>query len=140
MYFRFSQTAANFFRIAKQVQDNWQQIQGQLKNCHETRPSTDLLYAITAQIVGKENCTLPSMDFINFVHMKPDINRIPESSNFKDVFTTVFDDGMIRINNINQYHPLNFSYVQQKLFVMFGQLYVNSIKKEHVQLLHSILF
>lgn len=106
MYFRFTQTARNFFFTARQIFEQWNSVKQELKNCDEAA-STDLVYAISADIIGRELCTLP-IDHINFVHMKPGINRVPESAQFTDVYTTQFDDGMIRINNINQYHPLHY--------------------------------
>jgi hypothetical protein len=71
-------------------------------------PTTDVVYAIAALMMGEEAVTMPSMDFLNFVHMKPAINGYPEGESFQDVFVTEFDAGMIRINNINQYHPLHY--------------------------------
>jgi hypothetical protein len=108
MYFRFSQAAALFFKTAKQLQEHWSTISTALKQCIETTPSTDVLFALAAQVVGEETCTMPSMNYINFVHMKPSINGFAELFDFQDTFVTEFDQGMIRINNINQYHPVHY--------------------------------
>lgn len=109
MYFRYTQTAANFFRTAQQIQQNWPEIRDTvLKNCREEHPSTDLLYAVTALVVGPETCTMPTVDFLNFVHMKPAVNNFTETQTFLDAFVTEFDRGMIRINNINQLHPVHY--------------------------------
>lgn len=108
MYFRFSKTAADFFKHAEQVFSNWGDVCDTLKNCRDTYPTTDVAYAIAATLTGEELCTIPSADFINFVHMKPAINGYNEGFDFCDVFVTEFDDGMIRINNVNQYHPIHY--------------------------------
>lgn len=108
MYFRFSRTAADFFRHAEQIFSNWNDICSLLKNCRDPYPTTDVAYGIAATLTGVEQCTIPSADFINFVHMKPAINGYDEGASFQDVFVTEFDDGMIRINNINQYHPVHY--------------------------------
>jgi hypothetical protein len=108
MYFRFSQTAKNFFDIAKNIFANWATIKNHIKNCREDEPSTDLVFALAAQIIGRESCTLPSVDFVNFVHMKPAINGFDNNLHSNQVFVTEFDQGMIRINNVNQYHPLHY--------------------------------
>jgi hypothetical protein len=116
MYFRFSSQAQQFFTTARQISDHWPAIRDSIKGCDEATPSTDLLYAITAQIVGREQCTMPSLDFINFVHMKPAINGYDQDQMFSDVFNTEQDGHMIRINNINQYHPLHYhdkTWIQQ---------------------------
>jgi hypothetical protein len=108
MYFRYSKTAADFFRCATEIFNNWPAVQNALLNCRDPEPTTDVVYALAADIVGRELCTLPSVDFINFVHMKPSINEYPETASFQDMYVTEFDDGMIRINNINQYHPIHY--------------------------------
>jgi hypothetical protein len=75
MYFRYSQLASMFFLTAQRIYRNWDYLKNNvLKNCREETPSTDVLYALAAQVIGVENCTLPSLDFINFVHLKPGIN------------------------------------------------------------------
>lgn len=108
MYFRFTKTARDFFDAAKQIYANWNSISGTLKNCRELVPSTDVVFSLAATVVGVELCTLPGADFVNFVHMKPAVNEFDEGLMFDEVFVTEFDHGMIRINNINQYHPLHY--------------------------------
>jgi len=108
MYFRFSKVAAEFFRTALLLQENWTEVKSMIKQCNEELPSTDLLYALTALVVGEEKCTAPSLDFINFVHMKPAINGYAETQKMSDIFVTEFNQGMIRVNNINQYHPFHY--------------------------------
>lgn len=108
MYFRFTKTARDFFDTAKQIYSNWNTVVDQLKNCRESEPSTDVVFALAASIVGQELCTLPSADFVNFIHMKPAINGFNEDLSFDEVFVTEFDHDMIRINNINQLHPLHY--------------------------------
>lgn len=108
MYFKKTNKAKKFFDIAEQIQNNWQTISEKvLKNSREKYPSTDVLYAVAAEIFGRENCTMPSMDFIKFVHMKPHINKW-EDINWVDTVITEFDDEMIRINNLNQYSPFHY--------------------------------
>ena len=108
MYFRYSQTAHNFFSKARQVWQNWELVTSQLKNYRDEEPSTDLVYAITAKIQGIESCTLPECNFINFTHMKNSINNWPESTPWPKMVINEFDLPMIRINNVNQYHPLHY--------------------------------
>lgn len=108
MYFRFSQTAKDFFTNARRIFENWPLVQQELKSFQTELPSTDLVFALATLLTGTEQCTMPSMDFINFTHMKPAINNFSEQYKFTDVFVTEFDTGMIRINNVNQYHPLHY--------------------------------
>lgn len=109
MYFRYSKTAFDFFMAARRIWENWTQVRDSvLTGCDEATPSTDMLYALAAQVTGPELCTAPVLDFVKFVHMKPAINGFPEHLNFTEVFCTEFSDHMIRINNINQYQPVHY--------------------------------
>ena len=108
MYFRYTKTAADFFRYANLIFDNWELTKTTLLGCDDEYPTTDVVYSIAARIIGEELCTVPSADFVNFVHMKPAINNFNEDTVFEEVFVSEFDRGMIRINNINQYHPLHY--------------------------------
>jgi len=109
MYFRYSQPAAEFFWYAEWIFKNWEYVRDNLlKNCRDECPTTDVVYALTAKILGVERCTLPSMDYINFVHMKPAINGFSEASCWTESVMCETDLPMIRINNVNQYHPVHY--------------------------------
>jgi hypothetical protein len=127
MYFRFTKTAKNFFDISKRIYNNWNNIINELKNCRESIPSTDVVFALAARIVGEDLCTLPTADFVNFVHMKSAINGFDEGLNFDEVFVTEFNQGMIRVNNINQYHPLHYynkNFKTDELIEFYEQQYM----------------
>jgi len=109
MYFRYSKTAMDFFAVAQQLSLNWADVRDKvLKNCREEYPSTDVLYAVTARTIGEDLCTLPSMDFINFVHMKPGIQGWSEQRPWYETVIAEQDGDMIRINNLNQYSPVHY--------------------------------
>lgn len=109
MYFRYSVFAQKFFNTAKQILDNWSYLQTHvLKNCRENTPSTDVLYSLTSKILGVENCTIPSFEYINFVHMKPSIQGWADSGKWQDMTVVEQDNDMIRIHNLNQYHPIHY--------------------------------
>jgi hypothetical protein len=108
MYFRYSATSLNFFNTARLIFDNWDLVKENFKFLDEEYPSTDVVYAICSHIIGREVTTLPEADFINFVHLKPAINNINEGSSVKEVLFTEFYNGMLRINNLNQYAPVHY--------------------------------
>lgn len=109
MYFRYSQTAYDFFVVARSIYQSWDFIRDNvLKNCRDEQPTTDLVYALAATNLGIESCTLPDCDFINFTHMKNSINNWPETTPWNEMVISEFDLPMIRINNVNQYHPLHY--------------------------------
>ena len=109
MYFRYSKEAAEFFYQAEQIFKNWAHIRDKvLLNCRDDNPTTDVVYALAAKIIGVEQCTLPSVDFINFVHMKPAINNFSQQIPWNELVVSELDVPMLRINNINQYHPVHY--------------------------------
>lgn len=108
MYFRYTQESVNFFNTAKQVFNNWDTIKDTLKNCREDTPSTDVLYAITALLIGEEICTAPSLDFINFVHMKSGMQGWSDARSWIETVLDERDGDIIRINNLNQYDPVHY--------------------------------
>jgi hypothetical protein len=108
MYFRYSRPAAEFFGAAFSIISNWEAVKTSLIGCDEDYPSTDVLYALTAHAVGMEQCTMPSMDFINFVHLKSGIQAWSDARTVFDTVMTETDGNMIRINNLNQYHPVHY--------------------------------
>jgi len=108
MYFRYSQTAADFFNLAQNIYKDWPTIAKSLRNCTDDKPSTDVVYAIASRILGVEQTTLPGADFINFTHMKNNISGWSDSGPWNELVVSELDLPMIRINNINQYHPLHY--------------------------------
>lgn len=109
MYFRKSQSAFEFFKLAENIFLNWDHIKERaVVNCREDTPSTDVLYAVTAQLYGPERCTIPSMDFINFVHMKSRIQGWADSQPWYETVPREQDSDIIRVNNINQYNPVHY--------------------------------
>ena len=124
MYFRYSQEAARFFEVASYIQREWTYVKTMLKKCIEDQPSTDVLYALAALMTGEEICTMPSMDFVNFVHMKSGFNGWSDTQSWLDTVMNERDGDVIRINNINQLAPVHYydkSYVTQELVEYYEQ-------------------
>lgn len=131
MYFRYSKDASDFFLTAKRILRNWDYLKNNvLKNCREDTPSTDVLYALTAKVLGIEKCTVPTLDFVNFVHMKLDINGWGNSdTSWQDMVMSERDGYMIRIHNLNQYHPLHYydkKYATEEIINEYERTYHNS--------------
>jgi len=130
MYFRYSTFAQKFFATAKQILDAWDYLKIHvLRNCRETTPSTDVLYAVTAKTLGVELCTLPSFDFINFVHMKPAIQGWSSAGDWQEMTTVEHDEDMIRIHNLNQYDPIHYyekSFLTDERLTHYEQRYHRS--------------
>jgi hypothetical protein len=68
-YWRLSKTAQEFFQLVRSIFEHWTDYRTLLKFPDET-PSTDVVYAMAAVILGVENCTLPAGVGPQIVHMK----------------------------------------------------------------------
>lgn len=110
MYFRYSQTAANYFSVAREIFLNWGEVAKELTKVSDEMATTDVAYALACKIIGPELTTIPTADFINFIHMKPGINDWPEGNEFHKSVNLVVDPPRIRVNNIEQYHPFHYHY------------------------------
>ena len=109
IYFRKTPQAQQFFDLAKTVCQNWDYLKSNvLINCREDSPSTDHYYAVTADLYGRENCTIPTADFFKFVHMKTRIQNWNVDENWSDSIFTEIDEDILRINNLNQYNPVHY--------------------------------
>jgi hypothetical protein len=71
--FKKSETAESFFRIVKDVFENWDKYRRTFI-CNQDEPATtDWAYSIACCILGVENTTIPNL--ISMVHMKQYINN-----------------------------------------------------------------
>lgn len=127
MYFRYSRSAAEFFTLAEKILFNWEKISENFIFNYETTPSTDVLYSVTSLIYGLENCTIPTLDYFNFVHMKNGINGWGRNeTGWKDDIHFEIDEKMIRVNHMNQYHPFHYydkTFCTSELITHYEQQY-----------------
>lgn len=68
-YWRLSETARDFFALVRDIFTNWAQYKTLLRY-PEDHPSTDVVYAMAAKIIGTELVTLPPGEGPTIVHMK----------------------------------------------------------------------
>lgn len=68
-YWRLSRTAKEFFDTVRSIFENWTDYKKLLKFPEDT-PSTDVVYAMAARILGPELVTLPKGYGPSIVHMK----------------------------------------------------------------------
>lgn len=108
-YFRFGNDSLQLFRLAEQIYKNWHIFRDTiLKNCREELPSTDVVFAVAAHIFGIEKCTIPSLDYPSFVHMKGSINRLSIDENWTEMYPVDIDGSDIYINFTKQSWPLHY--------------------------------
>jgi hypothetical protein len=98
-YWRLSKTAQEFFGLVRQIFENWSKFKKLLKFAEETA-STDIVYAMAAQIMGKEQVTLPTGLGPNIVHMKRHVNGLQSEDWTQEL---IWEMDPLRINTIAQW-------------------------------------
>jgi len=106
-YFRKSELAEKFFKITKNIWENWEEYRSILK-CNSDEPATtDWVYSIASHILGEENTTLPQFEAMSMVHMKQFINGLP-TNDWTDTFVYEILPHTFRINTIPQMYPVHY--------------------------------
>lgn len=98
-YWRLSQTAQEFFNLVKEIFTNWSEFRKLLKFSDNTA-STDLVYALAAQIMGCERVTLPKGLGPTMVHMKQHVNKLSSHNWTQEL---IWETEPLRINTIAQW-------------------------------------
>jgi hypothetical protein len=110
-YWRISKTAQEFFQLVRQIFEHWTEYKTLLKFPDE-QASTDVVYAIAAQIMGPDTVTLPVGIGPQIVHMKRHIIPIRTNDWTKELVWENTNPGL-RINTVAQtgvvhYHVKNW--------------------------------
>jgi hypothetical protein len=103
-YWRLSMTAKNFFDLVRQIFEQWDKYRTLLKFPDNT-PTTDVVYAMAAVIMGMENVTLPTGLGPTIVHMKRHINPIQTDNWTKEL---VWEMDPFRINTVAQWGLVHY--------------------------------
>ena len=98
-YWRLSATAKEFFDLIRLIFEHWQDYKTLLK-FPEDSPSTDVVYAMAAKIMGPELVTLPQGLGPSIVHMKKHI--IPTQSH-DWTQELIWENNPFRINTVAQW-------------------------------------
>lgn len=106
-YFKKSNVAKQFFLTVREIFENWTEINESLKHPSQLiHGDTDTVYAIAAQIIGIEKCTIPNSS-IQFVHMKQKINNgMVEDWTREMIWELIGTD--FRINTVSQLYPVHY--------------------------------
>jgi hypothetical protein len=99
-YWRLSPTAKEFFDLVRNIFENWAEYRKLLKFPEDT-PSTDLVYAVAAHIIGPELVTLPFATYPKIVHMKRH-HAGTQTDNWMNELIWEWDHGNLRIQTIAQ--------------------------------------
>lgn len=105
-YWRISDTAKEFFEIVRDIFERWEDYKPLLK-LPDPAPTTDVVYAMAAVIIGVENVTLPAALAPTIVHMKKHI--IPTlTENWTDELILERTNTGIRINTVAQWGLVHY--------------------------------
>lgn len=104
-YWRLSETAKEFFTLVKRIFYDWDQFKKLIKYPEEV-PSTDLVYAMAAQIMGPERVTMPFTSYPKIVHMKRHHSG-SDTNDWTQEFIWEFDP--LRINTIAQHGAFHYN-------------------------------
>ena len=101
-YWRLSNTAKEFFQVVHTIFQNWTDFKELIK-FPEDSPSTDLVYAMAVEIIGRDRCTLPGSPTI--VHMKKHIIGT-QTENW--THELVWEFNPLRINTVAQFGAFHY--------------------------------
>lgn len=105
-YWRASETAADFFRWVRRIFAQWDQFRTLIK-FPEEQPSTDIVYAMAAEIVGRDLVTLPVGMGPQIVHMKR--HMIPVATeDWTQELVWEFTRPGLRINTVTQWGLVHY--------------------------------
>jgi hypothetical protein len=99
-YWRRSNTAQEFLNTVRSIFENWTDYRALLK-LPEDQPSTDVVYAMAANIIGPERCTMPFASYPQIVHMKRHIIAA-QREKWQDELLWEYHEYILRINTIAQ--------------------------------------
>jgi len=103
-YWRVSQTAKEFFQLVRNIFENWTEYRTLLKFPDE-EASTDLVYAMAAQIMGPEQVTMPFASYPRIVHMKR--HMIPtHTQNWTQEL--IWENNPLRFNTVAQWGAVHY--------------------------------
>lgn len=103
-YWRLSETAREFFNLVRDIFANWTEFRKLLK-FPEDVPSTDLVYAVAAQIMGPERVTMPFASYPHIVHMKRHHAGTETEDWMKEL---TFEMNPVRINTVAQWGAVHY--------------------------------
>ena len=105
-YWQVSNTAEQFFKLVRNIFENWEKYKTLLKFPDEI-PTTDVVYGVAAVIMEVENVTLPASMGPTMIHMKK--NMIPiTTENWTNELILEHTNPGVRINTVAQWGLVHY--------------------------------
>jgi hypothetical protein len=105
-YWRVCELSKKFFELVRHIFENWDSFKGLLK-FPDNAATTDVVYAIAAQIIGPELVTLPFATYPRIVHMKRNIIPLRNSS-WTDELIWEYNNHVLKIGTIAQHGAFHY--------------------------------
>jgi len=106
-YFKKSDTAERFYKIVRDVFENWEEYKAILK-CNPTEEATtDWVYAIASHIIGIEKTTLPNFNELSMTHMKQFVSGTT-TENWTDTLVYELLPDVLRVHTYSQEYPFHY--------------------------------
>ena len=105
-YWRLSRAAIKFWNLVRAIFEKWEQYKTLLKFPDE-EPTTDVVYAIAAKIIGPDYVTMPFASYPRIVHMKQRLIGCI-TDNWTKELTWEYDQGKLRINTVAQHGAFHY--------------------------------
>ena len=106
-YWRLSETAREFFDLVRDIFLNWTEFRKLIKFPPDTA-DTDLVYAMAAEIMGRERVTMPFVDYPKITHMKRH-HADTQTENWMKELVWEYSDWRLRINTVAQWGAFHFN-------------------------------
>lgn len=128
MYFRFGKVSREFFIYAKYIYRNWDKFKNELlKDCLNEHPTTDVVFAIAASMIGVEKCTNPALSYPTFAHMKGAMQGWGIGTDWTDKLYAQIDDELhITAGFTRQLYPFHYyqkSFITNKVVTQYETAY-----------------
>lgn len=106
-YFKKSKTAEDFFKLVRNIFENWGDYKSLLQCKIDEEATTDWVYAIACKMIGIEKTTMPTFDEFSMVHMKQMINNL-KTDIWTDELIYEILPHTLRVNTIPQIYPFHY--------------------------------
>lgn len=106
-YFKKSDTAEQFYKIVRDVFENWEEYKATLICNITEKATTDWVYAIASHIIGVEKTTLPNFNELSMTHMKQFIAGTT-TEDWTDTLVYECLPDVLRIQTYSQEYPFHY--------------------------------
>lgn len=109
-YFRYSQLSADFFDLARKIYADWIYYRDTLLvNCRDEYPTTDVVFAIAAKILGEEQFYIPNIEIPKIAHMKGAIQGWGLDDDWTSkLYSQIDDNHNHTIGFVRQIYPVHY--------------------------------